>query len=91
MLHQVEVKSLGASANGKQQGKGQGDKCHQEKGDKCQQEKSPNKLPNAASHKTTEGELKQKEKQDNTTMMSKTVESIGNIALRTILKVVIKN
>ena len=56
--------------------------------DKNQQEKRVNQLPSVVNQQVTvsltEGEPKQKEKQNNTTMMSKTVGNCGNIALRTI-------
>lgn len=79
LLHQVENKSSDDSVNEHKQGKSQGDKCHQEK--------NVNQLPSTTRKNIvtpTEGESEQKEKREDTTMMSETVESCGNIALRTI-------
>ena len=81
LLHQAKNKNSDAS-NSEQVlvGKGQSDQR--------QQEKRVNQLPSVVTQQVeafpTEGETKQKEKQNNTTMMSKTVGNCGNVALRTV-------
>ena len=81
LLHQVKNKNLDASTSEHASvGKGQSDQH--------QQEKRVNQLPSVINQQVavspTEGEPKQKEKQNNTTIMSKTVGNCGNIALTTI-------
>ena len=81
MLHQAKNKNSDDSTSEHALvGKGQSNQC--------QQEKRVNQLLSVVTQQVetppTEGETKQIEKWNNTTMMSKTVGNCGNIALRTI-------
>ena len=81
LLHQVENNSSDASASEHTlDGKGQADKRKQEK----RQNQQSSNVAHQGAVSSTEGESKQKEQQNNTTMMSKEVSVCGNIALRTI-------
>ena len=81
LLRQVDNKSSDASASEHTlDGKGHADKRKQEK----RQNQQSSNVAHQGAVSPTEGESKQKEQQNNTTMMSKEVSVFGNIALRTI-------